>query len=349
MAASADGMQRAEPSRQARRRMLFRAVVAAAGSPWLLSACAGPTGLQDGSTEPGVAEVAPGVFLLRGAGGEIGPDNLGRIANIVFIVGPRGVLVINSGVSLRHGQAVLATIRQTTRQPVRQLLLTHVRQEFLFGTGAFQAQGIPVLMHPAAARLMMARCDNCLKQLQRALGADEMAGTRVPTADLTVDPQQPGTGSMALADIGRPLRLLSAGRQGHSSGPGDLALLDQSTGSLVAAGWADHHSIPDVQDADFPGWRAALAQAADLRPQHVLPGHGPAGDASVLADTGRYLDQLEQRTADLLKAGTALSDVADAATLPEFADWDHYDTVHRRNAALIFLRHERALLQQSAR
>ena len=173
-----------------------------------------------------------------------------------------------------------------------------------------------------------------------------MAGTQV-IRNPTPPPIRPTQASAsALVDIGRPLRLLSAGRGGHSSGPGDLALLDEETGSLVAGGWLDAQSVPDIQDADPAGWREALAQVIALQPRHILPGHGPAGGLALAEAVVRYLDQLERRTAELLQSGTALSDVADLTQLSEFADWDQYDTIHRRNASLVFLRHERALLQR---
>ena len=38
--------------------------------------------------------VAPGVYALLGSGGEITPENGGRTANVAFIVGPRGVIVV---------------------------------------------------------------------------------------------------------------------------------------------------------------------------------------------------------------------------------------------------------------
>jgi glyoxylase-like metal-dependent hydrolase (beta-lactamase superfamily II) len=339
----------ARSARPARRRLLHAlpGLLGLAAGSSLLAGCAGGPGAPGAGTAAASTPmaVAPGVYVLRGAQGEIGPDNRGRIANLAFIVGPKGVLAINSGVSHRQGLAMLAAIRSVTALPVRQLLLTHVRQEFLFGTSAFVEQGIPVLMHPAAARLMAARCETCLKSLVRALGAEEMQGSQVPKAPLTFDPAL-GSGSGRLADIGRPLQLLSAGPGGHSSGPGDLALLDDTTATLVAGGWIDARSIPDVQDAHWPGWREALALARSTQPRQVLPGHGPVGGPAQIDGVLRYLAQLEQRTAELLREGVALSDVADRTDLPEFAQWDQYDTIHRRNASLVFLRQERALLQQ---
>src|SRR6478752_5051394 len=43
---------------------------------------------------PAAVAVAPGVFVLMGRDGDVSPDNLGRIANIAFVVGPRGVVVV---------------------------------------------------------------------------------------------------------------------------------------------------------------------------------------------------------------------------------------------------------------
>lgn len=319
-----------------RRALLSLGLGSAVVAPLGLGACAVPAP----ATPNAAQQVAPGVYVLRGMSGEIDPSNLGRTANLGFIVGPQGVLAINSGVSRRHGEAMLAAIRRVTPLPIRQLVLTHVRQEFLFGAAAFEEAGTPSTMHPAAARLMAARCENCLKTLKRVLGPEEMQGTRVVKPEHLVDP----TTKPFDAGIGRPVRLLAWGPGGHSSGPGDLAVLDETTGTLFAGGLVDADTIPDVQDANFDGWRAGLAGLQSLAPHRIVPGHGPVVGNEQVARIARYLDQLERRTAQLLDTGTALSDVADATQLSEFAGWDQYDTVHRRNASVVFLRHERALM-----
>ena len=58
----------------------------------------------------------------------------------------------------------------------------------------------------------------------------------------------------------------------------------------------------------------------------------------------RYLLALEARLRSLLDAGVPLSEVPDRAALPEFQSWERYDTVHRRNASVVFLRLEREQL-----
>ena len=279
-------------------------------------------------------QVAEGVYMVRGTGGEVDATNLGRIGNAGFIVGDRGVIAIDVGTSYRHGASLLAAIRQVTDKPVTVALVTQVHQEFLFGAAAFRAQGIPMRMHRRAADLMAARCGNCLKTLRSVLGEDEMRDTAMFTPDQVFDD------SHTLEATGRSVRVLHFG---HSSGPGNIAVYDERTGVLFAGGLMDSHRIPDVQDSQLEGWRAALSAVAALRVSTVVPGHGPAASSELVATTRRYLDRLESRVRQLVEDGVALSEVPDASALDEFKHWDQYDIIHRRNASVLYVRFEREL------
>ena len=282
---------------------------------------------------PVAVEVAAGVYMLRGAAGEVSVNNLGRTGNAGFIVGTTGVLAIDTGTSHRHGAALLAAIRRVSDKPVRLAIVTHARQEFLFGAAAFRERGIPVHMQQQAAALMQSRCDRCLKTLNLLLGSTAMQGTGMFKPDVefsqshTID-----------AIIGRRVQVLHFG---HSSGPGDTAVLDVQSGVLFAGGLLDQLRIPDVQDSDVDGWLRALQAMRELPVKFIVPGHGPVASVQLIDTTTRYLAQLQRRVLTLLQAGAALSEVPDAAALAEFAGWDQYDIIHRRNASMLFVRFER--------
>ena len=72
-------------------------------------------------------------------------------------------------------------------------------------------------------------------------------------------PTSNSTPRTSLDLIGRPVRVLHFG---HSSGPGDIAVLDERSGTLFAGGLLDQQRIPDVQDGDLAGWRRALRAPA---------------------------------------------------------------------------------------
>ncbi|HEX6723411.1 MAG TPA: MBL fold metallo-hydrolase [Burkholderiaceae bacterium] len=279
--------------------------------------------------------LAPGVYAVHGSSGVADTRNLGRIGNAGFIVGPRGVVAIDTGTSYAHGQALLAAIARITDSPVRVALVSHTRPEFLFGGAAFRERGIPVRMHRRTAGLMAARCKTCLDDLRRTLGDEPMRGTAMYSADELFD------ATHDLEDIGRPVRVLHFG---HSSGPGDIAVLDVASGVLFAGGLLDARRIPDIQDSDLRGWKQALQALRGLDVRTVVPGHGASASPQLINDVERYLVQLETRVRAMVAAGDSLLGAADAAELPEFDAWDQYDTIHRRNVSIAFVRFERDLL-----
>ncbi|HET9206930.1 MAG TPA: MBL fold metallo-hydrolase, partial [Burkholderiaceae bacterium] len=230
----------------------------------------------------------------------------------------------------------LAAIGQVTELPVRVALITHTRAEFLFGGAAFRERGIPLRMHRRTAGLMASRCKTCLDALRQTLGDEPMRGTTLYSADELFD------ATHELGAIGRPVRVLHFG---HSSGPGDIAVLDVNSGVLFAGGLLDTRRIPDIQDSDLPGWKQALQALRDLKLRTVVPGHGASAPAQPIIDSvERYLSQLEARVRAMVVAGDSLLGAADAAELPEFDAWDQYDTIHRRNVSIAFVRFERELL-----
>jgi len=307
----------------------------------LAMACAASAhaGAEASTAEGQVIELRPGVFMVQGVRGPVDGRTLGRVGNAGFIVGPDGVLAIDTGTSHRHGETLLAAIRSRTDRPVRLALITHAQKDFLFGATAFQAQGIPVMMHRGAADLMRSRCARCLAMLNKTLGEEEMRGSAVPVPDREFDASQ------TLDVIGRPLRLIFFG---HSSGPGDVAVLDPQSGVLFAGGLLDAQRIPDTQDGDIAGWLRGL-QALRAQPAAVLvPGHGPPSGPEAIAAEEEYLRQLDGRVRELLQGGTALSEVPQAAGLPAFAGWDQYEAQHPRNASNLFVRLQRDQVQRQA-
>ncbi|MEJ8822823.1 MBL fold metallo-hydrolase [Variovorax humicola] len=270
--------------------------------------------------------------MVQGMAGGVDTHTLGRVGNAGFIVGETGVLAIDTGTSYRHGEALLATIRGVTDKPIRLALVTHAQKDFLFGAAAFRTRGIPVLMHRKAAALMASRCERCLRMLKETLGEEEMTGTVMFTPDQQFDETQ------TLDTIGRPVRLLYFG---HSSGPGDVAVLDTQSGVMFAGGLLDQARVPDAMDGDLDGWLGALHSLRQLPVQVIVPGHGARTTVAAIDAQQRYLTQLRARVAQLLQGGTALSDVPNAAALPEFAGWDQYETLNGKNASTLFVRMQR--------
>jgi glyoxylase-like metal-dependent hydrolase (beta-lactamase superfamily II) len=314
-----------ESGRIAGKSQLYRTAVAI-----LAVAC---TSQSLAAVQPRLVTVAAGVYALLGSGGAVTPENGGRIANVAFIVGTLGVVVVDTGSSYREGEEIIAAIRRISNRPIRLAILTHPGAEAIFGAAAFQAHGIPVLAHRRGAELMAARCDTCLRNLKVVLGDDAMASTRVVKPDRLID------GNVRLALIGRPLRLITSA---WSSAPGTIAVFDEKTSTLVAGSEVYIDRIPDVRDADLNAWRDTLAQIEALKCRHLVPGYGPIGACADVGVFAHYLIELDSHVEALMKEGVSLGELRDRCGLPEFASWDQYETLHPENANRTYLRLERS-------
>lgn len=269
-------------------------------------------------------EVAPGVYAFIADTGEVSPENAGRVGNSGFVVGTTGIAVIDTGVSRVHGEALLAQIRRVSTLPVTAIVITHAVQEFLFGAAAFDATGARSIAHRRSIDLMRQRCDHCLDNLRQMLGAEAMVGTRLVIPTDAIDQVR------SSVDIGgRTLELL---HPGWAATPGDLMVLDPTTGVLFAGGVVSIDRIPELRDADFSGWVHALREIPASGARIVVPGHGPPVPVARSQDTLAYLLALDQRMRVQFDAGIGLMDAIEGSGVPAFAGWAGYATIHRKNA-----------------
>lgn len=277
--------------------------------------------------------VAPGVYAWIGGTEEAAPENAGLIGNSGFIVGDSGTTIINTGSSYAHGKRLIAAAERIGGKPILLAIMTQPLQEFVMGSAAFAERGIPVLAHEASARLVQARCETCLKNLESILGAEIMQGTRV------LAPQQTIAATQTREVGGRKLLLWHGG---WGATPGDLAVIDVATGVAFSGALVSVRRIPELRDANLAGWREALTAFEALPVTRLVPGYGPVADRGAIAAQRSYFDAIERQATDLLNNGASLLEASQRADLPAFADWNFYARAHPRNLQQTYLRLEAA-------
>jgi glyoxylase-like metal-dependent hydrolase (beta-lactamase superfamily II) len=275
--------------------------------------------------------VGAGVYAFLGAVDEPSVANAGNTGNSGFIIGTAGVVVIDTGVSYRHGQRMLAAIASITDKPVRLAILTHGVQDFVFGAAAFAERGIPLLAHRATLDLMRGRCEQCREQLVQLLGEDAMHGTRLVLPERTLDE------STTIDVAGRSIELLHFG---WGASPGDLAVYDAASGVLFAGGLVTWQRIPEMRDGRLQGWLAWLDQLERMQVRTVVPGHGPPATAEAIAAIRAYLLALDRKAHALFAAGRTLLEAVDEGGLSAYAGWGGYPILHRRNLQQRYLEYE---------
>jgi glyoxylase-like metal-dependent hydrolase (beta-lactamase superfamily II) len=274
------------------------------------------------SGEPQTVRISHNVYGFIGTGGTVTRENRGIVANAGFIVGPSGVVVIDSGISYRHGKRLREAIHTVTDRPVKLVILTHAVREFVFGAGALEEIGANIAAHRETRELMMARCAHCLEQLKEQLGA-ELDGTHL------VLPTQLFDGTTQINVGGVELDIIYSG---WASTPGDVAIFHRDTGTLFAGGLVTTRHVPTIRDADFDGWQKALEHIGRLPVKRVIPGFGPPAGPEIIDATARYLETLDARVRMLYAETSSLLETIERSGLPAYADWLAYEQNHRRNA-----------------
>ena len=280
--------------------------------------------------------VSENAYAFIADNSDVSLANSGRIGNAGFIIGPEGIVVIDTGVSFRHGQAMVAAIRRVSKLPISLAIITHAHQEFLFGAAYFQAKRIPILTHVKTAQLMQSRCENCLHHLKETLGITEMRGSRVVVPDQLVD----GSEFISVAGMSLELRYF-----GWGNTPGDLLVFERNNGVLFAGGVVDVGRVSELRDSRVQEWQSILRQLNELPVKHIVPGHGPIGDKSAIEQMQNYLNAIDSKVRALYDQGVSLSDVESKGDLPEFAHWALYREQHHKNVHRVYLQLEQTDLE----
>lgn len=229
--------------------------------------------------------VADGVYVLWGAQDALTPENGGAIANSGFIVGDEAVLAIDPGPTALFAQQLLDTIRGVTELPVKEAVVTHHHPDHAFGIEATVEAGIPVLMHPAAAKLLAREGETLLGFMTELVGEAWTAGTRIGAPTLAVETPQ-------TIDLGGRAITVTPMTGGHT--PGDLIVFDEKTRTLFAGDLVFIGRAATVPHADIPTWRAHVAALKAMNWRELVPGHGPlVNDPAMLDTLDAYLAYLD--------------------------------------------------------
>ena len=251
----------------------------------------------------------------------------GAQSNVGIVAGSKGVLVIDSGLGPRNG-AILADVAQQLA-PGRSTLYvaaTHFHPEHMMGESAFPEAAIVVrsIGQQLDIDATGAAEGRGVVELFRQLPgrAADMDGAVYRTPDMLFEGD-------ALIDLGgirvRLMELGPAHTRGdvgfHVEGDGIVFTGDVAMSSPIGVNSARYTSAPSSATA----WLASLERLMALKPRHVVPSHGPLGDASMIEKHRAFMTAVrdrvgalkrQRRTADQV-ASTVTAELAAAHEVPE--------------------------------
>jgi quinoprotein relay system zinc metallohydrolase 2 len=266
--------------------------------------------------------VLPGVIALSNQ------QNAGQISNSGFIVGGKGVAVIDTGGSLTAGKRLLSALRAKTDLPVLYVVFTHGHPDHTLGAAAF-ADLKPVFVgHRALPDVLASHGDDYLRAARQLVGEDNFAGTRIVAPTLLVD------GERELDLGGRTLKL-ETWPSGHTNA--DLTVTDEASGALYLGDLLFSGHIPAL-DGKLTGWLANLKTLRERAVKLVVPGHGPASMAWPQAADAQeaYLRRLRDDVGDAVRSGDTIRRAAETAAASERPNWRLFDDFNARNATAAY-------------
>ncbi len=256
--------------------------------------------------ENATVKVSPHVWVI--------PDgNVQAVPNVGIIVGNRATLVVDTGLGMRNGQAVLREVAKVSRNTELYLVTTHFHPEHAGGTAAF----------PATAKYIVSQAQQRdLDELAPAMAAQFAArtpamgellrGVQFRRGDISFDKEH----TLDLGGVN--VRILAVGPT-HTRG--DTVVWVDGEGVIFAGDVIMNQTILAYgQYSSTQAWMAAFVQLALLRPADrekpaiVVPSHGAIGDANLIAYQRGFLQAVQARVRELKGQGQTEAQVVPAVT-----------------------------------
>jgi glyoxylase-like metal-dependent hydrolase (beta-lactamase superfamily II) len=248
------------------------------------------------------------------------PDELmPMVPNVGIVVGKRATLIVDPGMGRRSGEAVARETAKVSRNAELYIVNTHFHPEHTTGEA-----GLPMTAKLIRARAQQRDVDEMGMEWVNIFSS-RSAGVAEVLQGITSfrKPDELFDTEKTLDLGGVRVRMVWLG-PGHTRGdtvffveedrvlfPGDLAM------SGVFPAFATPQSRSDT-------WLKSLEALDAFKAQRLVPAHGPLADASIIGQYRAYMKGLQERVAELKRAGKSAGEASDVLRVEfraKYPDW----------------------------
>ena len=301
---------------------------------WIsLFLCLATSAVQAADLVLPAVRVAPDVYAVIGDLAGQTYENDGLNNNLGFVVTDTGVLVINTGPSLRVAKALHVAIKKTTKQPIKWVVNVNSQNHYWLGNDYFKSLGATLIASKEGERVMR---EMGAQQLETnlALLKEKAAGTKLtyPT-DLVADKRD--------LKLGKTLVQLLHFGAAHT--PGDLVVWLPEQKLLFAGDIIyTERLLAVIPIGNSANWIEAFDKLAALNPKTIVPGHGrPTTIEHARRDTRDYLSFLRSEAKRVFDSSGSLQEAVDKTDQSRFRSLINFDLLARRNMNQVFQEVER--------
>ena len=273
-------------------------------------------------------EVIPNVFSAIGATAPPTYENSGHNNNLSFVITNDGVVVINSGASVRLASALHEEIKTITDQPVKLVINENGQGHAILGNLYWSQLGVDILAHEDAIHEIEENSYAILERM-KSYNRDKAVGTEVVIPNKSFSEKSIFT----LGDLEFHVLHL-----GPAHGPGDTQVWLPQLSLMIAGDMAFHERmLPIFENTCTKCWLETWDEKfAPLNATYVIPGHGhPTNMAQVTRFTRDYLEDLRAKVLEVLDNG---GDLAEAFYVDQerWLSLDTFEELAKRNAGRVF-------------
>ncbi len=270
--------------------------------------------VADGKT----VKISPNVYVI--------PDEARRgVPNVGIVVGSRATLVVDPGMGLQSGEAVMREVEKVSKGTELYIVNTHFHPEHTTGELAF----------PAHTKIIRAKVQ---QQDIDELGL-KAVGTFAQRSKELAEVLKEATHFRRPTEIfereksidlgGVQVRLIWLG-PAHTRG--DTAIFVEGDAVLFSGDLAMKQAFPAfTAQSSFETWFKSLDTLADLRSTHVVGAHYGMGDLSIVSAYREFFTALRGRVAEMKAQGKSSEETAKtlrAEFAGKYPNWDQPIRVH---------------------
>ena len=249
--------------------------------------------------------LADNVLEITGAG-----------ANVIVVIGPDGLLMIDGGLPDRSAELLKVVAAQSDGRPVRTLFNTHWHLDHTGSNEALGAAGATIIAHQNTKRWLSSRV--VVEAQNRTY--EPRPAPAIPTETITV------AGKMT---FGKDQIEYGPLAPAHTNG--DIYLFLPGPNILIASDVIAVGRYP-IMDYSTGGWIGGMIEALNTLSKlgdaqtHVIPGAGPLQTKDNVQAQRDMLVAVKDRVQTMIRQGKSLKDVSAEAPTKEFdAKWGKPD------------------------
>jgi glyoxylase-like metal-dependent hydrolase (beta-lactamase superfamily II) len=264
-------------------------------------------------SEDNVKRVSDHVYVMEG------------FPNVVFVIGSRATLVVDTGLGERNGTTVMHAEQKLAKGPILYLTTTHYHSEHTTGEQAFPASTI-IIRNTVQQEEMNKGVGAHMEAFKKisAQNLDLLQNVKFRTPDVLFDRE-------AKIDLGGVTARLFYVGPAHTKG--DMLAFIEEDSVLIPGDIVQKDIFPIMPNADasVKGWLSILDNIEALHPKFIVPDHGAAiVDASQIGVERAYFLALQSRALELKKQGVSADDAGKTITAELKAknpDWPNPNNV----------------------